>query len=215
MATFDGQVRGSRGLCKTDPACSCIWHACTTPSATVEGKLDVSRRCPVLEWSGRVPARRVMLGLGRVSNGAPPCPANQSRPLPRWASRSARIRSMSSVSIDAVRWCPRQLWSRGQLEAPLAAMPPCLIGTKALSANISRKLRALGHDVRLMRGKCALRKRTRAIRSNTVVRARIAGDGSLVWRWHQSKALCSACSPLGIRATRLCQHPLGCALPAA
>jgi hypothetical protein len=106
MATFDGQVRGSRGLCKTNPACSCIWPACTTPSATVEGKLDVSRRCPVLELSGRVPARRVMLGLGRVSNGAPPCPANQSRPLPRWASRSARIRSMSSVSIDAVLLVP-------------------------------------------------------------------------------------------------------------
>jgi TAP-like protein len=32
-------------------------------------------------------------GIGRLSNGAPPCPTNQIRPLPQWASILARTRS--------------------------------------------------------------------------------------------------------------------------
>jgi NAD(P)-dependent dehydrogenase (short-subunit alcohol dehydrogenase family) len=71
-----------------------------------------------MEWSGRAPAPPASYaGKGRVSNGAPPCPTNQSRPLPRWASILARIRSTSSASIDAarshtagdVRWLPVDL----------------------------------------------------------------------------------------------------------
>jgi transposase len=46
----------------------------------------------------------------------------------------------------------RQKWSRGQLEARLANVPPCLIGMEACigAHHVSRKLRALGHDARLM-----------------------------------------------------------------
>jgi transposase len=46
----------------------------------------------------------------------------------------------------------RQKWSRGQIEARLAAMPPCLIGMEACvgAHHLSRKLQALGHDARLM-----------------------------------------------------------------
>jgi transposase len=46
----------------------------------------------------------------------------------------------------------RQKWSRGQVEARLANMPPCLIGMEACvgAHHLSRKLRALGHDARLM-----------------------------------------------------------------
>src|SRR5438046_8927140 len=42
--------------------------------------------------------------------------------------------------------------SRGQLEARLANMPPCLIGMEACvgAHHLSRKLKALGHDPRLM-----------------------------------------------------------------
>jgi transposase len=42
----------------------------------------------------------------------------------------------------------RQKWSRGQVEARLANLPPCLIGLEACSGahHLSRKLRALGHD---------------------------------------------------------------------
>src|SRR5437763_1036281 len=46
----------------------------------------------------------------------------------------------------------RQKWSRGQIEARLANMPPCLIGMEACvgAHHLSRKLKALGHDARLM-----------------------------------------------------------------
>ena len=49
----------------------------------------------------------------------------------------------------------RQKWSRGQIEARLAAMPPCLIGMEACvgAHHLSRKLQAHGHDTRLMPAK--------------------------------------------------------------
>ena len=49
----------------------------------------------------------------------------------------------------------RQKWSRGQVEVRLAAMPPCLIGMEACvgAHHLSRKLKGLGHDARLMPAK--------------------------------------------------------------
>jgi transposase len=49
----------------------------------------------------------------------------------------------------------RQKWSRGQVESRLANMPPCLIGMEACvgAHHLSRRLRALGHDARLMPAK--------------------------------------------------------------
>src|SRR5512137_939301 len=49
----------------------------------------------------------------------------------------------------------RQRWSRGQIETRLANMPPCLIGMEACvgAHHLSRKLKALGHDARLMPAK--------------------------------------------------------------
>jgi transposase len=49
----------------------------------------------------------------------------------------------------------RQKWSRGQVEARLANMPPCLVGMEACvgAHHLSRKLTALGHDARLMPAK--------------------------------------------------------------
>src|SRR3974377_248982 len=49
----------------------------------------------------------------------------------------------------------RQKWSRGQIEARLANMPACLIGMEACvgAHHLSRKLKALGHDARLMPAK--------------------------------------------------------------
>jgi transposase len=46
----------------------------------------------------------------------------------------------------------RQKWSRGQVETRLANLPPCLIGMEACvgAHYLSRKLKALGHDARLM-----------------------------------------------------------------
>lgn len=49
----------------------------------------------------------------------------------------------------------RQKWSRGQVEARLANMPPCLIGMEACvgAHHLSRKLQSHGHDARLMPAK--------------------------------------------------------------
>ena len=49
----------------------------------------------------------------------------------------------------------RQKWSRGQIEARLANLPPCLIGMEACvgAHHLSRRLRAFGHDTRLMPAK--------------------------------------------------------------
>jgi hypothetical protein len=51
----------------------------------------------------------------------------------------------------------RQKWSRGQIETRLANLPACLIGMEACvgAHHLSRKLRALGHDARLMPAICA------------------------------------------------------------
>jgi transposase len=53
----------------------------------------------------------------------------------------------------------RQKWSRGQVEARLANLPPCLIGMEACvgAHHLSRKLASLGHDARLMPAKYAAR----------------------------------------------------------
>src|SRR3979490_496583 len=49
----------------------------------------------------------------------------------------------------------RQKWSRGRVEARFANMPTCLIGMEACvgAHHLSRKLRALGHNARLMPAK--------------------------------------------------------------
>jgi transposase len=46
----------------------------------------------------------------------------------------------------------RQKWSRGQVEGRLANLPPCRIGMEACvgAHHLSRTLKALGHDARLM-----------------------------------------------------------------
>src|ERR1700683_1094729 len=46
----------------------------------------------------------------------------------------------------------RQKWSRGQVNARFANMPPCLIGMEACvgAHHLSRELKAFGHDARLM-----------------------------------------------------------------
>src|SRR5437879_13564266 len=46
----------------------------------------------------------------------------------------------------------RQKLSRGQVDTRLANMPPCLIGMEACvgAHHLSRQLKALGHDARLM-----------------------------------------------------------------
>jgi transposase len=49
----------------------------------------------------------------------------------------------------------RQKWSRGQVETRLANVPPCLVGLEACvgAHHLSRRLKLLGHDARLMPAK--------------------------------------------------------------
>ncbi len=49
----------------------------------------------------------------------------------------------------------RQKWSRSQVEAGFANMPPCLVGMEACvgAHHLSRKLNSLGHNARLMPAK--------------------------------------------------------------
>src|SRR6201997_3377479 len=49
----------------------------------------------------------------------------------------------------------RQKWSRSQVEARIANLPPCLVGMEACvgAHHLSRKLNSLGHDARLMPAK--------------------------------------------------------------
>ena len=49
----------------------------------------------------------------------------------------------------------RQKWSRGQVEARFANLPACLVGMEACvgAHHLSRRLKALGHDARLMPAK--------------------------------------------------------------
>jgi transposase len=49
----------------------------------------------------------------------------------------------------------RQKWSRGQVEARLANMQPCMVGMEACvgAHHLSRKLQMLGHDARMMPAK--------------------------------------------------------------
>ncbi|MEH2562216.1 hypothetical protein V1289_001843 [Bradyrhizobium sp. AZCC 2289] len=49
----------------------------------------------------------------------------------------------------------RQKWSRGQVEARLSNLPPCLIGMEACvgAHHLSRKLQLFGHNARLMPAK--------------------------------------------------------------
>jgi transposase len=49
----------------------------------------------------------------------------------------------------------RQKWTRGQIDTRLANMKPCLIGMEACvgAHHLSRKLKVLGHDARLMPAK--------------------------------------------------------------
>ena len=64
--------------------------------------------------------------------------------------------SFHVVDLDSrVAIVLRQKWSRGQIEARLANMPPCLIGMEACvgAHHLSRKLKAFGHDARLMPAK--------------------------------------------------------------
>src|SRR5882672_3506817 len=111
--------------------------------------------CPLMGWSGRAPA-------------PPAIEAGKGRQDKEHAMSQTLNAAFAVVGIDIGKnsfhivghdergaIVLRQKWSRGQVEARLANMPPCLIGMEACvgAHHLSRKLRALGHDARLMPAK--------------------------------------------------------------
>src|SRR5438876_5011992 len=95
-----------------------------------------------------------MLGWGCI---------NRSTPMPKTASAQIAVigidigkNSFHVVGHDSRgAIILRQKWSRGQIEARLANLPPCLIGMEACvgAHHLARKLTAFGHDARLMPAK--------------------------------------------------------------
>src|SRR5712675_146629 len=119
-----------------------------------KGKQSATQ-CPLMGWSGRARA-------------PPAIKAGKGRQDKEHAMSQTQNATIAVVGIDIGKnsfhivghdergaIVLRQKWSRGQVEARLANMPPCLIGMEACvgAHHLSRKLRALGHDARLMPAK--------------------------------------------------------------
>ena len=107
-----------------------------------------------MEWSGRAPApSAIEAGNGRQRRGARYVPQSQQRSC---RNRYRYRQELHVVGLDSRGAIVlRQKWSRGQIEARLANMPPRLIGMEACvgAHHLSRKLGTLGHDARLMPAK--------------------------------------------------------------
>src|SRR6201988_1157065 len=115
-----------------------------------------SSRCRLMGWSGRAPAPPVIeAGSGQRRRG-------------EHAMSQQSNCEIAVIGIDIGKnsfhvvghnhrgaIVLRQKWSRGQVEARLANLPPCLIGMEACvgAHHLSRKLQLLGHNARLMPAK--------------------------------------------------------------
>src|SRR5229473_2300238 len=107
--------------------------------------LSVVTPCPVMGWSGRAPALPATdAGRGHRRQGA------RHVTEPRRFARRNRYRYRQELVPH--RW-PES--ARCQVEARLANLPPCRIGMEACvgAHHLSRTLKALGHDARLMPAK--------------------------------------------------------------
>ena len=103
-------------------------------------------------WSGRAPApSAIEAGKGRQRRGARYVPHAVAVIGIDIGKNSFHVVGLDSRGAIVLR----QKWSRGQIEARLVNMPPCLIGMEACvgAHHLSRKLRTLGHDARLMPAK--------------------------------------------------------------
>jgi transposase len=116
----------------------------STASASLSWANGMVRPCSRPFWVNLVP--------GTTNGRSTPCLQNPREKSPSSASISARIRSHLIGLDDRGTIVLRQKWSRGQVQARLANMPPCLIGMEAClgAHHLSGKLKALGHDARLM-----------------------------------------------------------------
>src|SRR5712672_3071318 len=121
----------------------------------VHPRCRARRPCPLMGWSGRAPA-------------PPAIKAGKGRQDKEHAMSQTQNATIAVVGIDIGKnsfhivghdergaIVLRQKWSRGQVEARFANMPPCLVGMEACvgAHHLSRKLNSLGHNARLMPAK--------------------------------------------------------------
>ena len=102
-------------------------------------------------WSGRAPAPPAIRWPGAPRQGA--CHGYDSTECDCRNRIDIGKNSFHVVGLDGRGAIVlRQKWSRGQVEARFANMSPCLIGMEPCvgAHHLSRKLKALGHDARLM-----------------------------------------------------------------
>src|SRR6266436_3631950 len=107
-------------------------------------------------WSGRAPAPATSDACAGHQRHKEPAMAEALKSSTAVVGIDIGKNSFHVVGLDkSGAIVLRQKWSRGQVEARFANMPPCLIGMEACvgAHHLSRKLRALGHDARLMPAK--------------------------------------------------------------
>src|SRR5215831_1478946 len=105
-------------------------------------------------WSGRAPAPPVVeAGSGRRKGARHVPEIYQRNRRGRHRYRQELVPRCRAHRRGAI--VLRQKWSRGQVEARLANLPPCLVGMEACMGahHLSRKLQLLGHNARLMPAK--------------------------------------------------------------
>src|SRR5438034_1816106 len=107
-------------------------------------------------WSGRAPAPPVSEACPRGAKVKEHAMSQQLRTTIAVIGVEIGMYSFHIVGFDQRGAIVlRQKWSRGQVQARFANMPPCLIGMEACvgAHHLSRQLRGLGHDARLMPAK--------------------------------------------------------------
>ena len=107
-------------------------------------------------WSGRAPAPHQRLELGRGAKDKEHAMSQTLNAAIAVIGIDIGKNSFHIVGHDERGAIVlRQKWSRGQVEARFANLPPCLIGMEACvgAHHLSRKLNSLGHDARLMPAK--------------------------------------------------------------
>jgi transposase len=105
-----------------------------------------------MEWSGRAPALPATnAGRGHRRQGTQKLDTSPAVIGIDIGQNSFHIVGQDQRGAIVLR----QKWSRGQVEARLANLPPCWIGMEACvgAHHHSRTLKALGHDARLMPAK--------------------------------------------------------------
>src|SRR5713226_1514372 len=131
---------------------SCPGASCT--SRPKRSAFQSQRR--LMGWSGRAPAPPVSEACPRGAKVKEHAMSQQLSTTIAVIGVDIGKNSFHIVGLDQRGAIVlRQKWSRSQVESRFANMPPCLIGMEACvgAHHLSRKLKGLGHDARLMPAK--------------------------------------------------------------